>query len=210
MTATVAAGRLEVIMRGRLPFRAREYALSKIMELVRHAPQAITAARVMLSRTFEGVVVEARLEAAGRLVRVQVAAQTVREGVDVAQDRLRRKLRRLGRHRGSGAEQAILDMDLMDYDFRLFVDALSGVDSVIYRDGFSGYRISRLDGNAAPTNASVPVPVDPGKAPRLTLQEAADALNAGSSAFLFFANADTGRGNVLYRRQDGHYALVTP
>ena len=28
--------------------------------------------------------------------------------------------------------------------------------------------------------------------------------------FLLFRNADTGRGNVLYRRYDGHYGLVTP
>jgi len=210
MATAVAADHFEVIMRGRLPFRARDYALNKIMSLVRRAPQAITAVRVMLSRTFDGVVVEVRLEASGRRVRVQVAAPTAHEGVDLAQDRLRGKLRRLGAGQASGADQAILDMDLMDYDFRLFVDALSGVDSVVYRDGFSGYRISRLDGNAAPTNASVPVLVDPCKAPCLTLQEAADALNARGTAFVFFANPDTGRGNVLYRRQDGHYALVTP
>ena len=98
----------------------------------------------------------------------------------------------------------------MDYDFRLFTDALSGVDSVVYRDGPGGYRISRLDGNPAPTNASVPVLVDPHRAPRLTLQEAADALNAKGSAFVFFTNPDSGRGNVLYRRHDGHYAVVTP
>lgn len=197
-------------MSGRLPFRAREYALHKIMSLVRRAPQAITAVRLMLSRTLEGVEVEVRLDAAGRPVRVQVAARTAREGVDLAQDRLHHKLRRLGRGQASGAEQAILDMDLMDHDFRLFTDALSGVDSVVYRDGFSGYRVSRLDGNPAPTNASVPVLVDPGKAPCLTLQEAADALNAKGSVFVFFANPDSGRGNVLYRRQDGHYALVSP
>jgi hypothetical protein len=210
MTAAFAADHLRVITRGRLPFRAKEYALGKIMAVVRRAPQAITAAKVRLSRTAEGVLVEVSLDADGHPVRVQVAAASAHEGVDLARERLCRKLCGLGGGRVAGADQAILDMDLMDYDFRLFVDSLSGVDSVVYRDGLSRYRISRLDGNPAPANTSVPVLVDPFRAPRLTLQEAADALNAAGSAFLFFANPDSGRGNVLYRRQDGHYALVTP
>lgn len=189
---------------------SKEYAVQRIMSLARCSPQAVTAVRVTFSEILEGVVVEVRLEAGGGPVRVEVFAQTVREGIDAALDRLRRKLSRLGRRRAAGADQAIFDLDLMDYDFCLFTDALSGVDSVVYRDGCSGYRISRLDGNPAPTNTSVPVLVDPCKAPCLTLQEAADALNAKGSAFLFFANPDSGRGNVLYRRHDGHYALVTP
>jgi hypothetical protein len=27
---------------------------------------------------------------------------------------------------------------------------------------------------------------------------------------LFFVNVDTGRGNVLYHRFDGHYGLISP
>lgn len=107
------------------------------------------------------------------------------------------------------ADQAILDMELMDHDFQLFTDALSGVDSVVYRDGRGGYQLSRLDGNASPTNASVRILIDPWEAPRLTLQEAADALDATGSAFLFFANYDSGRGNVLYDCHDGRYGLIT-
>lgn len=223
--------RVEVMMRGPLPFRAKEYALGKIVKLARLAPQVISAVRVKISRTHhrqagECVIVEVNLEADGRPVRVQVAAGTAREGVDLAQDRLRRKLSQLGRQPARGGpgqrprrsstqprtpvDQAISDLELMDYDFQLFTDALSGVDSVIYRDGSGGYRISRIDGNAAPTTASVRVMVDPWKAPRLSLQEAADTLDATGSAFLFFADQASGRGNVLYRRHDGHYGLLTP
>jgi hypothetical protein len=188
-----------------------EYAVRRIMGVARRSRQLVRAVRVMLFETLEGVLVEVRLEAGTRPLRVEVAAQTVPDGIDLAVDRLRRKLSGLGRRQArAGADQAILDLDLMDYDFRLFVDALSGVDSVVYRNGLSGYRISRLDGNPAPTGTSVPVLVDPGKAPRLTLQAAADALDAKGSGFVFFADAVSGRGNVLYRRHDGHYALVTP
>ena len=28
--------------------------------------------------------------------------------------------------------------------------------------------------------------------------------------FVFFENATTGRGNVIYRRYDGHYGLIAP
>ena len=50
-----------------------------------------------------------------------------------------------------------------------------------------------------------PIPVD----------EAAGALEDRGpilqrSRFLFFENATTGRGNILYRRHDGHYGLIEP
>ncbi|MBO1414556.1 sigma 54 modulation/S30EA ribosomal C-terminal domain-containing protein, partial [Streptomyces sp. FH025] len=28
--------------------------------------------------------------------------------------------------------------------------------------------------------------------------------------FVFYTDTSTGRGNVLYRRYDGHYGLITP
>lgn len=44
----------------------------------------------------------------------------------------------------------------------------------------------------------------------LTIDAAAEKLDAGSDAFLVFRNADTGRVAVVYRRKDGHVALVEP
>ena len=35
-------------------------------------------------------------------------------------------------------------------------------------------------------------------------------MNAVGHRFLFFENAATGRGSVLYRRYDGHYGLIEP
>lgn len=218
MTSGYPGTAVEVTMRGRLPFRAKEYAITKLTHLVKLAPLAIGAIRVKISRTSyrftdDYVVVEVSLDADGRPVRVQVVAGNARTGIDLAQERLRRKLNQLGRRTArlpaaSAVDEAIFDMYLLDYDFQLFIDALSGVDSVVYRDGGTGYRITRLDGNAAPTNASSPVLIDPWKAPGLTLQEASDALDAADSAFLFYADSRSGRGNVLYRRHDGHYGLI--
>ena len=37
-----------------------------------------------------------------------------------------------------------------------------------------------------------------------------ERLDASAEPHIFFANATTGRGNVLYRRYDGHYGLIVP
>lgn len=107
-------------------------------------------------------------------------------------------------------DEAAFDMEQLDYDFYLFRDLATGVDSVIDRHE-EGYRVSRLvpsDIDVGPSSASLTVTTTP--APRLTLPEALERLDAGGEPFVFFADAVTGRGNVAYRRYDGHYGVITP
>jgi ribosome-associated translation inhibitor RaiA len=101
----------EVTLNGRLPVRAKDYAMAKIGALVRYAPMPVVTARVKLSLlrhrgSGEQVVAEVNLDVNGRLVRVQVAVDSSDEAIDLAQDRLRRKLSQLGsrlvRMAGSG------------------------------------------------------------------------------------------------------------
>ena len=47
-------------------------------------------------------------------------------------------------------------------------------------------------------------------APELTLTQAEERLDASGERFVFFVNPDTGRGNVVYLRYDGHYGVITP
>jgi hypothetical protein len=124
--------------------------------------------------------------------------------------------RKLLRHKTFALEEltpdeAAFDMDQLDYDFHLFRDLASGEDAVLERLPDGTWRLTRLH----------PVDVDPGPSaialtvgepPRLvsTVSDALDRLNAGSDPFVFFENYDTGRGNVLYRRYDGHYGLIEP
>jgi ribosome-associated translation inhibitor RaiA len=108
-------------------------------------------------------------------------------------------------------EEAALDMDLLDYDFYLFTDSETGQDAVVYRAGPTGYRLAEL----APPAASwpppaVPLTVSERPAVRLELPQAIERLNLTGAPFLFFADATTGRGHLLYRRFDGHYGLLAP
>jgi hypothetical protein len=107
-------------------------------------------------------------------------------------------------------DEAAADAELMDYDFHLFTERSTGEDSVIYRTA-DGYRLAlahprnRLLGMVDPSITVSKMP-----APRLSVTEAAARLEAAGQSFLFFVNAGTGRGNLIYHRHDGNYGLIAP
>ncbi|WP_243866836.1 sigma 54 modulation/S30EA ribosomal C-terminal domain-containing protein [Actinophytocola oryzae] len=108
-------------------------------------------------------------------------------------------------------DRAALTMDVLDYDFHLFVDADTGQDSVICRVGPTGYRLARLVGMAPPAGrTSVPLTINVYPVPELTAAQAVERLNDTELPYRFFRDAGTGRGCVLYRRYDGHYGLISP
>jgi hypothetical protein len=114
-------------------------------------------------------------------------------------------------------DEAAFEMDLMDYDFHLFTDLATGEDSVVYRtadtsaNGGRGYRLAQVHSRPMPQGpTATPVTVSPLPAPRMDLTAARQRLEALGQPFVFFADATTGRGNVLYHRYDGHYGLITP
>ena len=107
-------------------------------------------------------------------------------------------------------DQAATEADLLDSDFHLFTEKSTGEDAVIYRSG-SGYRLAlahpqagRL-GPVSPSIGVIPVP-----APRLTVAEATGRLEATGEPFVFFRDAETDRGSLIYHRYDGHYGLIAP
>ena len=96
----------------------------------------------------------------------------------------------------------------LDQDFFLFRDAETGADAVLY------WRDDGLLALIEPPWAEVPVG-GPVRQPNLfsepmALETAVAQMNAVSHRFLFFENAATGRGNVIYRRYDGDYGLIEP
>lgn len=107
-------------------------------------------------------------------------------------------------------DEAALDMELLDYDFHLYVDAETGDPAVLSRTA-DGYRLARLRRyrNHAP-RTGLPVTVVHQAAPRLTLDEVIERLDVTNEPFVFYRDVDEGHGHVLYRRFDGHYGLISP
>lgn len=102
-----------------------------------------------------------------------------------------------------------LDMELLDYDFYLFTDPLTARDSVICRNGIR-YRMAQI--MADPDRGAVtggPVKVEERPAPVLTPTQAVERLETRNLGFVFFADPETNRGRVVYRRYDGHYGVIT-
>jgi len=108
-------------------------------------------------------------------------------------------------------EDAVIDLESMDFDFWVFTDLASGYDSVVYRDVRTGrHRLASLgpvshEGEAEGLLSVSTVPV-----PTSTVLEAVQRLNLTGLPFVFFNDTATGRGSVLYHRYDGHYGLIAP
>jgi ribosome-associated translation inhibitor RaiA len=105
-------------------------------------------------------------------------------------------------------EEAVSELDLLDYDFHLFVERSTGEDSVIYRLP-GGYRLAQVrpkPDRLGPLPAAVTLSGH--RAPRLLVAEAVDRLELLGQPFVFFVDAETGRASVVYHRYDGHYGLA--
>ncbi|WP_280221925.1 sigma 54 modulation/S30EA ribosomal C-terminal domain-containing protein [Nocardia neocaledoniensis] len=108
-------------------------------------------------------------------------------------------------------DEAAFDMALLDYDFHLFTESGSGVDSVLYRPGPTGLRLAQLDPRPDQVSAgSEAVSISSARAPELGVDAAVDRLEVTGWPFVFFRDPERGRGQVLYHRYDGHYGLLTP
>jgi hypothetical protein len=108
-------------------------------------------------------------------------------------------------------EGAVDELDLLDYDFHLFTERSTGADCVLSRVP-GGYRLTRgrpeLAGQASPlpehvTASTLPVPT-------LSVAAAAERLGVTEEPFVFFVDAASGHGSVLYHRYDGHYGQLVP
>lgn len=107
-------------------------------------------------------------------------------------------------------DEAAWDMMTLDYEFFLFVDLESGQDSLLERNEAS-FILRQVAPKAAKQSVTV---IDyetvDRVAPKLLVSEALTLLNETGELRLFFSNRSSGRANVIYRRYDGHYGLITP
>ena len=108
-------------------------------------------------------------------------------------------------------DEAAADMEQLDYDFWLFRDLASDAEALIEHLPDGGYRLQRMRAvaeEAGPVAIDLTVVTD--TVPTATLDEAIAQLDDSGLRRLFFVAADTERGNVVYRRYDGHYGVLSP
>jgi ribosome-associated translation inhibitor RaiA len=111
----------------------------------------------------------------------------------------------------STPDEAADDMEQLDYDFWLFHDLASDADAVIERLPDGRYRLQRarpVEAEAGPTAIDLEIVEQP--PPTATIDDARADLDDSGLRFVFFLDAESGRGNVLYRRYDGNYGLLSP
>jgi ribosome-associated translation inhibitor RaiA len=101
-------------------------------------------------------------------------------------------------------DEAAYEMDLLDHDFFLYLDADSGRPALVHRLPPGGYGVRGV----APA-ASVATVTFESMPPRLSDDEARRRLEADDEPFVFYVDEETGGGRVLYHRYDGHYGLIT-
>jgi ribosomal subunit interface protein len=106
-------------------------------------------------------------------------------------------------------DEAADTLEDLDHDFFLFHDANTDADEVLY------WRDDGLLALIAPRSVRLPSETGPVIEPNwfsgpIEPAVAVAEMNAAAHRFLVFENASTERGNVIYRRYDGHYGLIEP
>lgn len=108
--------------------------------------------------------------------------------------------------------EAVIEMLDLDHGFYLFRDALTDADAVVYErdDGEIGL-IEQPDAVTPSTRSPNGLVHEVSRfAESIDLDDAIAEMNILNHRFMFFVNADSGRGNVVYMRYDGHYGLIEP
>jgi hypothetical protein len=107
-------------------------------------------------------------------------------------------------------EEAVGQLEAMDYPFHLFRDNATRQDSVVVRISRGRYRVIQTAPDPMRTLLTTARPVELAFAPWRTVAAAIERMNLTGAAFEIFADRDTGRGTAVYARYDGHYAVLRP
>lgn len=99
-------------------------------------------------------------------------------------------------------EEAAWEMRMLDHDFFLFTNSLSNEQNVLYLGADDVLRVRQ----PTPTGEAYidPVIIDAEPGPVISEKEAIEILDLADETFVFYADRETGRGRVVYRRYDGH------
>jgi ribosome-associated translation inhibitor RaiA len=105
------------------------------------------------------------------------------------------------------AVRELLDLDL---EFFLFTHARTGEDVVVYRRDDGRIGLLHPQGSKLADENDIVVAEPSRYSEPLTLEKAREEMDWLNHRFLYFIDAEDGRGKVLYLRHDGDYGLVVP
>jgi ribosome-associated translation inhibitor RaiA len=105
---------------------------------------------------------------------------------------------------------AIADLLDDDQEFRLFVHVLTHEDVVVHWRDDGRVGLLHPQGSALAEEGPPVVPEPSRYSEPLSLAVARAEMDVLDHRFLYFIDADDGRGKVLYLRHDGDYGLVEP
>ena len=109
---------------------------------------------------------------------------------------------------GASLDDAVGHLEDLGLRFHLFLEAGRSVDSVLYRSGPSGLRLSQVDGRAdlvRPGRTDVTTSTVP--APLLSTAQAKERLQLVGDPFVFYRE-ESGRAAVLHRIGEADVGLV--
>jgi hypothetical protein len=105
---------------------------------------------------------------------------------------------------------AVADLLDLDYEFHLFRHVRTEEDVVVYRRDDGRIGLIHPPGSALADENDIVVTEPSRYSSPMTLDDARAEMDIVNHRFLYFIDADDGRGKVLYLRHDGDYGLVEP
>jgi ribosome-associated translation inhibitor RaiA len=233
---------IQVVTRGAVGEEYARYAEEKIRTATRAAPRPVLFVRVALTQ-HENPSVErpcsakATLDVSGRLVRAHVAASTMRETVDLLENRLRRRLEILAEQRQKSRQETGLaepgawrhgslpthrpayfprrpeERELVrhkTYEYAALTPKEAALDLELLDYDFHLFRNADTGRDCVAYRQPDGMLALLETAPSESVEEAIERLETTGEQFVFFNDRQSSRGNVLYHRYDGHYGLITP
>jgi ribosome-associated translation inhibitor RaiA len=188
---TLAPQDVRVTVRGRLPERIRSYAQTRLAHKINRHDGRISATHVVITANADPSMkkpctVEVGADINGQSIRAQVAAGAPTEAVDLAVDRLERRVatavarsgrRRYHTPRATSAEWRVEPANRPAYQARPVEER-----RLLRRKGF------------------VLIPQ--------SVQQAIDDMELLGHSFYLFTDCSTGRDAIVYRREDSRYAVM--
>jgi ribosomal subunit interface protein len=106
--------------------------------------------------------------------------------------------------------EAAEEMEFLDHDFYLFIESASGADAVVYHRDDGRLGVIGPAGIGWSGESDGIVQEESRMSGPTRLEDAVAEMNVLNHRFMYFTDAESDRGNVIYMRYDGHYGLIQP